>query len=70
MYAIREGKTAMEYRNTEQTAKILGVSKQFLEVARCKGEGPPFLKLGKRVVYRITDVDEWAAAQLRKPMKR
>lgn len=30
-----------------------------LEKLRLTGEGPVFIKLGRRVVYRKSDLDEW-----------
>ena len=38
-----------------------------LSVWRCKGQGPPFLKIGSRVVYRGVDLNEWLEARLVKP---
>lgn len=32
---------------------------------RWNGEGPPYVKLGKRVLYRETDVEAWLASKLR-----
>ncbi len=36
-----------------------GISVSFLNQARLRGDGPPFLKVGRRVLYRIDDVDNW-----------
>lgn len=48
-----------EYLNTQQAADYLGVSHQFLEISRCKGGGPPFIKLSRLVRYKKCDLDEW-----------
>ncbi|WP_426414171.1 hypothetical protein [Bradyrhizobium ganzhouense] len=32
---------------------------------RVTGEGPPFAKLGRRVVYRQSDLDAWTASRVR-----
>ena len=45
----------------EAVAAILDVSKSYLAKARMRGEGPPFIKLGKSVRY--FPVGAWLAAQ-------
>jgi predicted DNA-binding transcriptional regulator AlpA len=47
------------YLTTLQAADYLGVSHQFLEISRCKGGGPPFIKLARLVRYKKYDLDEW-----------
>ena len=43
--------------DTPATANWLGVSNQWLELARCKGYGPPFVKITARLVrYRKGDI--------------
>ena len=45
---------------TKSLARILGVSTQWLEIGRCKGDGPPFLKLSNRMIrYRASEVKAW-----------
>ena len=51
---------------TEHAATYLGLSPKTLETLRTRGGGPPFLKLGRRVVYRKTDLDTWLAARVRR----
>lgn len=41
------------------TASKLGVAKVTLAAWRRKMTGPPWVKIGKRVYYRPTDVNEW-----------
>ena len=52
---------AAEYLTTEQAAGYLGLSAEFLEVARYRGDGsgPPFIKLQRLVRYRRADLDAW-----------
>lgn len=50
------------YLSTLSTADYLGLSKSTLEKWRLTGDGPPFIKIGRRVVYDITVVDAWLAA--------
>lgn len=44
-------------------AIMLGIKPTTLEIWRCKGKGPPFVKLGTAkqapVVYRRSDVEAW-----------
>ena len=46
--------------NTYQLANWLGVSRQWLEIGRCKGYGPNFKKMAPKMVrYRRQDVWKW-----------
>jgi hypothetical protein len=51
--------------NQNQLAERLNISPRTLERWRWLGEGPPFLKVGGRVVYRLQDVERYEAEQLR-----
>jgi len=46
-------------------AKYLTLSKQTLDWWRCQGRGPKYLKVGRAVCYRRTDLDEWLSRQVR-----
>ena len=46
--------------NTEEAAQVIGLSKQTLEIWRCYGIGPRYLKIGRRVFYRPEDLEEYA----------
>jgi hypothetical protein len=49
--------------NTSKTAEQYSVSKRWLEKARLHGFGPPFLKIGRKIVLYDTDtLDRWFAA--------
>jgi predicted DNA-binding transcriptional regulator AlpA len=45
----------------------LGMSARTLQRWRWKGKGPNYLKLGGRVVYRISDVEAWEERSLKQP---
>lgn len=45
----------------EQAATYLGVSPLTLNTQRCRGGGPRYVKLGRRVVYRVADLDAYLA---------
>ncbi|MET4103557.1 putative DNA-binding transcriptional regulator AlpA [Roseovarius sp. MBR-78] len=40
-----------------------GLTQRFLEVAAVKGNGPPFIKLGRAVRYRCGDIRDWIEAR-------
>jgi predicted DNA-binding transcriptional regulator AlpA len=45
-----------------QAADYVGLSKSFLDKARCYGGGPSYIKLGATVIYSTDDLDAWLAA--------
>lgn len=42
--------------DTGETAKILGLARQTLDVWRVRGRGPRFIKVGRAVRYRESDL--------------
>ena len=50
-----------EVMTTEEAARYCRVSRQFLEIARVRGNGPAFVKLGRIVRYRRQTLDQWLA---------
>lgn len=55
------------FLTVQQAAKLLGVSSSWLNKLRLTGGGPPFFKLGRRVLYRRDDIDAWTAIHLHAP---
>ena len=51
--------------NTVSAASLLGVKPATLEVWRCKGIGPRFVKCGSRVIYRLQDIREYLDSRTR-----
>ncbi len=49
----------------EATAKLLGVSRRWLQAARQTGNGPAFIKVGRLVRYRPQDIDLFLEGQRR-----
>ena len=45
--------------NSPEAAEYLGVSVSTLSKRRVDGNGPKYLKLGRRVVYDTRDLDAW-----------
>ena len=48
--------------NTDALAAVLGISPRTIERWRIEGFGPPFMKAGRRVLYRECDVEAWLDA--------
>lgn len=55
-----------ELLNTPQTAKYLGVSTHALVKWRITGYGPKFCKLGRRILYRRREIDDWISGKIRR----
>lgn len=45
--------------NDVKAAAFLGLGVQSLRNARCCRKGPPYIKLGRRIVYKLTDLEEY-----------
>ena len=45
-----------------EAAAYLGVSKSMLDTWRSRGAGPRYVRLGTKVVYRITALDDYLLA--------
>ncbi len=48
---------------TPAAADYLGYSESTLEKKRLTGDGPPFIRLGRAIVYDTRDLDDWLAAR-------
>ena len=55
------------YLTTDQLAERLGLAPITVETWRKRGKGPPYVRLGRAVRYRISDVEAWAESQLVTP---
>jgi len=51
---------------TEEAAAYCGSSASTFEKLRLTGGGPVYSKIGRRVVYRVEDLDAWLAANRRR----
>lgn len=49
--------------NEEAAATYVAMSPAFLRSRRLRGAGPPFLRLGRAVRYRTSDLDKWLLAR-------
>ncbi len=51
--------------NTAELSAEFGVSKQWTEIGRSRGYGPPFVRLGPRCIrYRRKDVLRWLESRV------
>jgi predicted DNA-binding transcriptional regulator AlpA len=46
---------------TPAAADYLGYAESTLEKKRLSGDGPPFIRLGRVIVYDTRDLDAWLA---------
>lgn len=51
------------FLNLPKAAEYLGISPNTLYVWRHRRQGPPSFRMGRRVMYRISALDEWIAEQ-------
>lgn len=49
----------MELRNESAVAKELNCEVKTLQAWRCRGGGPPWIRVGRLVRYRPQDVEAW-----------
>jgi Helix-turn-helix domain len=68
----RGPRIAPRYHGTRTAAIYLGLSPRTLEKWRLTGQGPPYIKRGRRCLYRLEDLDASGAAGLdvRGPARR
>jgi len=52
-----------DYLTSAETADLIRRPTSTLAYWRHRGEGPPFAKVGKRVLYRRHDVEKWLTEQ-------
>jgi|GEM_PF-451010 len=51
----------------KEAARALHQKPQTLAGWRCEGKGPVYLKIGRRVFYRRSDLSAWLATQIVHP---
>jgi len=56
---------ATKHLTQSEVARRWCLSPRTLERWRWLGKGPPFLKIGGRVAYRLEDIEAFEAAQIR-----
>ena len=48
--------------STGALAQLTKTSKSFWEKKRSAGEGPKYIKIGRNVLYRMSDAEDWLDA--------
>lgn len=46
-----------------EVQESFGISARFLEVSAVRGDGPPMIRIGRSVRYRVGDLRTWIDAQ-------
>lgn len=49
--------------NTIEAAQYLRLKPATLEIWRCLGKGPAYLRLGRRVLYEVADLEAYATVR-------
>jgi predicted DNA-binding transcriptional regulator AlpA len=52
--------------STAEAADWLGLSAGYLNKLRTVGDGPPFVKIGRKVMYRPEDLEAWRAQRVKR----
>jgi hypothetical protein len=47
------------YLSSSKAAELLDTSPGVLANLRCHGEGPPYIKFSRRILYDVHDLEEW-----------
>jgi predicted DNA-binding transcriptional regulator AlpA len=59
-------RTVQRTLRTPEAAEYCSSSASTFEKLRLSGGGPAYSKIGRRVVYRVEDLDAWLAANSRR----
>ena len=57
----------IKHLNQVELARRWSLSHRTIERWRWQGQGPRYLKVGGRVIYRLADIEAFEAAQSREP---
>ncbi len=60
----QEPRHSRDRLSNEQAAEYLGLKAATLNKWRVYGEGPPFIKVGRLIQYRKTDLDDYLSSRL------
>jgi len=50
------------FLDTKRAARLLSLSPRTLEKLRSTGSGPPYHKVLRRVLYSVSDLEQWVEA--------
>jgi hypothetical protein len=62
MSAPKTATESLRMLNEQQAAETLGISVALIRRHRLKRIGCPYVKIGRRVVYRLQDVEDFIAS--------
>jgi hypothetical protein len=62
---VNETSEQISLDDQDDAARFLRISPRTLERMRWAGEGPPFLKIGRKVLYDREDLLAWARSHRR-----
>jgi len=60
----------VRYVSTQTASRLFQLSKRYLELLRSRKDGPPFVKVGRRVLYKVVDFENWLEASQDKRRNR
>lgn len=60
----------IDYLSTEQASALSGLSQSYLNKLRSTGGGSPFLKIGRRCLYREDRFRDWLTSHERRSTAR
>ena len=63
MSAESESKSQAAFVDDREIAKLIGVSRSWLQQRRAHGGGPPYYRVGARIVYSPPEVIAWVRSQ-------
>jgi hypothetical protein len=63
------GRLLDDYLNEDEQAAELGVVKRTLRSWRQRGQGAPYVKIGKQIFYPIAGTAAWLKANERAPVR-
>ncbi len=58
----------VEYVDNDNAASFLGLQPATLEIWRSRAEGPTYVKVGKKVMYAVTDLRDWMEARKKRAL--
>jgi predicted DNA-binding transcriptional regulator AlpA len=56
-----------DFVDEKRLAVRYGLARRTWQTLRQRGEGPTYVKVGRRVLYRISDVEVWLSSHIVKP---
>lgn len=69
MFSIEHPQKGIQYLATDAAADLSGLSESYLNKLRSIGGGSPYLKIGRRCLYRQDQFEAWLASHEREVTK-